>query len=572
MRARSTWCLGLALAAAACVAHAQPTLPDELDDALAPARIAFLVANENYAHVSRLESVAADLPLMRAALENAGFEIVATYPDASYDDLAAKLPEDIETRLSALAPGERALVAVYYGGHAGTEDAAPYLVPTDFCPFETTAMHERAVPLVSLASVLDDDARVAGAWFLLDACRTPLDVVPHDPAAPAGTCGANATVASLPAGFVEGATVAWDLGFEIGFLYSTSGGTVASAPNDPSPSVFVRELDTGLRRVGEPSDRVWRGVQLGVRGATAGTRRPMAPEVTNGAVFYPVHDDASRAEERAMWERAFVTQFVCFFAQVDPLSGYYTMAVKHLEATGERCPGVNAPFDAVTGGAEFRVLAMESAPEVEPMPMPIPPPPPPPPSEATPEAPVPRSAERSIVLRAQLPRALVRGDDPVQRVELGSNVFRYVRRSGQVQIREIRQGDLPEALEAVVQGADKNWKAVSVCKGSDGVQSARCDDAVTARVDAVIDEARTRDAPVQVAIIQGVRAAPGGDAAMQREAVRQAIDLKYELMQQGLPAERIEVTVVPNTGTQVGEMLTAPPDGATYIRVGGDTP
>ena len=130
-------------------------------DATAQGRVALVIGNGAYAHVSRLPNPSNDAADVGAALGRLGFDVTEVL-DAGVDGMLDAL-DDFEARS---ATAEVALV--FYAGHGIEVAGENYLIPVD-AELEREARVEREA--VSLQDLLDKSAGAGLQLVILDACR-----------------------------------------------------------------------------------------------------------------------------------------------------------------------------------------------------------------------------------------------------------------------------------------------------------------------------------------------------------------------------------------------------------------
>lgn len=533
--------------------NAQYVVSPPYDVPAPPVRIAFLVGNSDYGSVSKLDSVAADLDVVEETLVGSGFEIVFKRRNAARHQLVDELMFAIDEQLSALGADERAIVVIYFGGHGGTESNELQLIPTDFCPYSDQPVFDRALPISTLTAQLTVE-KVAGAWLLIDACRSSVEALE---ASEDQQCRVGART-SLPNELKSGKTLAWKSPQKIGVLYSTVGGEAAYGPTAAKQSAFVEALRTSLGASGESTASIWYNVGLLVEERTRSTSRPMLAEVANGSPFVPRHSDASRRASAEKWAQYFEAGEQCWYARVHVLEDYNLVARRWLRDNTQECSGVNSIETAasvedlvVTGVVPTAVKTVGHA-------------------------------FPTIELETKLPESLKSGPDPVARVELGNGLLRMVRRSGIRQIRNFRVADASPEIRSVL---DRNagWrklthsvKEVSVANADPCSDSPASDDSgrmcsmifrPTSRVVAhEVDSSFGRTQPIEIAVVAELVESSGARQEASSRAIDEAVRVKLDLMHGGRSAEDIDIQLLPNSGNQIGNFLTASPDGAIFVR------
>ena len=130
--------------------------------ALAGQRVALVIGNASYAHVSRLANPVNDAADMGAALDRLGFA-VTRIEDADYAELRRGLQQ------FALAASASEMAVVYYAGHGIEVDKRNFLIPVDARLLSDADVEFEAVPLDLLSRTVE---RAKGLRLIvLDACR-----------------------------------------------------------------------------------------------------------------------------------------------------------------------------------------------------------------------------------------------------------------------------------------------------------------------------------------------------------------------------------------------------------------
>jgi len=142
-------------------------------------KLALVVANSRYQHISALANPQADAQAVAARLKQAGFKLLR--PVRVNDDVQADLTLDEmltadEALLNAAAGAD--MVLVYYAGHGLQMNGVPYLVPVDLPAIQPGTLQGEAGPEKLKRRLLELDALIAGldqngrpAVAIFDACR-----------------------------------------------------------------------------------------------------------------------------------------------------------------------------------------------------------------------------------------------------------------------------------------------------------------------------------------------------------------------------------------------------------------
>ena len=201
-------------------------------------RMALVIGNDSYEHVTPLHNARADARAIAATLKDDGFQVTFKQ-DLSQRAMKATLRE-----FKALVGGGDDVV-FYFSGHGVQFGGSNYLVPVDITAESEAQLVDDAVPL---QRVLDDMAeqKVHFSLAIIDACRT-------NPFKSAGRAlGGRGLAAVTPA---TGQMV----------MYSAGAGQAAldrlsDADSNPN-GVFTRVLIKEMRKPGVPAGTVLKNVQ-----------------------------------------------------------------------------------------------------------------------------------------------------------------------------------------------------------------------------------------------------------------------------------------------------------------------
>ncbi len=127
-------------------------------------RLALVIGNDHYQHVSTLRNAVSDAQAMAAALERAGFQVILK-TDISLDTFK----QAIRQFKASLSGGDQALF--FYAGHAVEIQNVNYLLPISIRKENDEQVKDDSFPLQRL---LDDlrEQKVGFALTIIDACRT----------------------------------------------------------------------------------------------------------------------------------------------------------------------------------------------------------------------------------------------------------------------------------------------------------------------------------------------------------------------------------------------------------------
>jgi TPR repeat protein len=126
-------------------------------------KIALVIGNQNYAHLTVLKNAVADADLMAGSLEDVGFEVVLI-KDGSKADMGRAIV-DFRRRIQ---PGT--IAVVYYAGHGMQANDENYLVPVDAELKDAQDLPWMAIGANDLVKQFEATAASA-LVFILDACR-----------------------------------------------------------------------------------------------------------------------------------------------------------------------------------------------------------------------------------------------------------------------------------------------------------------------------------------------------------------------------------------------------------------
>jgi uncharacterized caspase-like protein len=131
--------------------------------ALAEKRVALVMGNSAYQHVSRLTNPANDSEAMSATLKGAGFDVVDLRRDLKANEMRRVL-RDFSDRVR-----DADIAIVYFAGHGIEIDGVNYLIPVDAVLERDIDAFDEAVPLDRLLTVIEPAKQLR--LVILDACR-----------------------------------------------------------------------------------------------------------------------------------------------------------------------------------------------------------------------------------------------------------------------------------------------------------------------------------------------------------------------------------------------------------------
>lgn len=129
----------------------------------APRRLALVIGNDNYRHVSRLGNARADAQAMGASLSRLGFTVT------SRTDLDERTFKQVLRQFRSEVQGGEEVV-VFFAGHGVQLGGANYLLPIDIRGDSEEQVKDESLPL---QRILDDfaDRRAGFLLAIVDACR-----------------------------------------------------------------------------------------------------------------------------------------------------------------------------------------------------------------------------------------------------------------------------------------------------------------------------------------------------------------------------------------------------------------
>ena len=201
-------------------------------------RVALVIGNDSYQHVTALRNARADARAIARAFEKVGYQV-----QLKLDVNEKAMKDAIRTFKGKVTGGDVAVF--YFSGHGVQLGGANYLLPIDIRGDNEDQVKDEAVPL---QRVLDDlqDQRARFSLAIIDACR-------NNPFKGAGRALSGRGLAVTAA--ATGQMV----------LFSAGAGQQALdslGPGDKNPNgLFTRVLLKEMERPGLPVDRVLRNVR-----------------------------------------------------------------------------------------------------------------------------------------------------------------------------------------------------------------------------------------------------------------------------------------------------------------------
>lgn len=126
-------------------------------------RLALVIGNDGYQHVSKLQKAGNDATAMARELRAAGFEVLL-HRDLNFRGMV----KAVETFANSITGGDQ--VVVFFAGHGVQIKAASYLLPVDIEANSESEVEKTAYGLLDLTEKLSE-AKAAFALVIVDACR-----------------------------------------------------------------------------------------------------------------------------------------------------------------------------------------------------------------------------------------------------------------------------------------------------------------------------------------------------------------------------------------------------------------
>jgi hypothetical protein len=245
--------------AAAAVVFALVALAGAHGSALAEKRVALVIGNDLYEHVSALRKAVTDANAVASSLRELGFTVVVGANQTRGTMSQALLAFD-----SAIEPGDTAFF--FFAGHGFEIRGQNYLLPTDV-PAATEGQEELVRDASFALDRIIDRAQARGARtaiVVLDACR-------NNPFARAGTRAVGGSGGLAPVTPPEGVFVLFSAGAKQTALDRLS-------DNDPDPnSVFTRQFVRELATPGQTLVQIAKRTQSEVKQSAGSVRHEQTP-------------------------------------------------------------------------------------------------------------------------------------------------------------------------------------------------------------------------------------------------------------------------------------------------------
>ena len=222
-------------------------------------RLALVVGNNDYEHLSKLKNPINDAKAMREALIKRGFEVI--YKENANKKEMKKLLARFAYKLKPEGVG-----LYFFAGHGVNVNGNNYLVAVDSLmdskedvEFETYALNRITKKMKAANNRLN--------IVILDACR-------NDPFSRSGGGGL------APVGNAKGMFVA----------YATEAGSVASDGGDGKNGLFTKHLIKHMQEKGATIERVFKNVRASVIDQTAGKQSPGVYNQITGDFYFTLPD------------------------------------------------------------------------------------------------------------------------------------------------------------------------------------------------------------------------------------------------------------------------------------------
>ena len=224
-------------------------------------RLALVMGNDNYTHVSKLEKAGNDADAMARELRNAGFS-VQLQKNLNYRSMV----KTVEAFANGITGGDE--VIIFFAGHGVQLRTGSYLLPTDIEASSESEIEKTAYALDDLTQKISD-AKPAFTLMLVDACRN--NPIKSKGRSVGGSRGLSAV--EPPKGQM--------------IVYSASKGQEALdrlSDNDGNPnSVFTREFIAKMKQPGIRIEDLMRDVQDAVESLAQTVSHEQRPAIYNEA-------------------------------------------------------------------------------------------------------------------------------------------------------------------------------------------------------------------------------------------------------------------------------------------------
>ncbi|MBV5299743.1 MAG: caspase family protein [Rhodoferax sp.] len=224
-------------------------------------RIALVIGNDNYQHVSKLQKAGNDAKAMARELKGAGFEVLL-HQDLNYRGML----KAVATLAGRIAGGDQVLV--FFAGHGVQTKSGSFLLPVDIEIGSESEVEKTAYSLNDLTDQLNE-AKASFALVMVDACRdNPLKVNGRSVGAVRGLSAIEPPKGQM-------------------VVYSASKGQQAldrlsDSDNNPN-GVFTREFIAKMRQPGVRIEDLMREVQDAVETLAKQVGHDQRPAIYNEA-------------------------------------------------------------------------------------------------------------------------------------------------------------------------------------------------------------------------------------------------------------------------------------------------
>jgi hypothetical protein len=236
--------------------------------AQAEKRVALVVGNSSYRHISRLENPANDAKLIAETLSALGFNLVGGGPQIDLDK--SHLDAVVQSFGNEVQGADVALF--YYSGHGVQVNGSNYLVPVGANPIREADVDFQMLD-VALVLRQMEDSRARLKIVILDACR-------NNPFGGRGLRAVGRGLAQIQA--PEGTLIS----------YATQPGNVALDGSDGN-SPYTNALARTMHRPGLDVFQTFNEVGLTVKRATGGRQQPWVSSSPIDGNFYFVPPEAA---------------------------------------------------------------------------------------------------------------------------------------------------------------------------------------------------------------------------------------------------------------------------------------
>ena len=222
-------------------------------------RLALVIGNDNYQHVSKLQKAGNDAVAMATELRAAGFE-VSLYRDLDYRSMV----KATEAMYGKIKGGDE--VVVFFAGHGVQIKSGNFLLPTDIEATTESAVEKTSYALHDLTERLET-AKAAFSLIMVDACRdNPLKTKGRSVGGERGLTPPDPPIGQM-------------------VVYSASRGEQALdrlSDSDANPnSVFTREFIARMRKPGIKVEDLVREIQISVEKLASTVGHKQRPALYN---------------------------------------------------------------------------------------------------------------------------------------------------------------------------------------------------------------------------------------------------------------------------------------------------